>query len=191
MQIIGGRASGIRILVPHGDSVRPTSGAARKALFDSVANFADIAVADIFAGSGALGLEAASRGAAEVTFIEIYPKNCAMIRENIEKVLKAGAAFRHQIIKSDVFSLFRKTPSIPSPDIIFSDPPYADSVESLEKLLKNANFAEWAAKATLIWETPDFKSDFTEAINGSLWKLDKIKKFGGREFLFLKIISAE
>ena len=187
MQIISGKASGIKILVPHGDSVRPTSGAARKALFDSVANFADLTVADIFSGSGALGLEAASRGATEVIFIEIYPKNCVLIRENIEKVLKAGADFRHQIIKSDIFSLFRKRPLIPSPDIIFSDPPYADSVEYLGKLIRNANFAEWAAKAVLIWETPDFKSDFSEAINNPLWKLEKIKKFGGREFLFLSI----
>ena len=186
MQIISGKASGIKILVPHGDSVRPTSASARKALFDSVANFADITVADIFSGSGALGLEAASRGASEIIFIEISPKNCAMIRENIEKVLKAGAVFRHQIIKSDIFSLFRKRPLIPGPYIIFSDPPYADSVEYLGKLLKNADFAEWAAKSTLIWETPDFRADFTGAINNSLWKLEKIKKFGGREFLFLK-----
>lgn len=187
MQVIGGIASGISIAVPAGDSVRPTSSSAKKALFDSIANFKDTIVADIFAGSGALGLEAASRGARHVIFIESVPKNCAIISKNAEKVTKAGAEFKIELIKSDIFHLFRRPPAISSPEIVFSDPPYADSVDFMGKLFRNANFAEWARNSLLVWETPDFKVNLDGAIVDSLWTARKIRNFGGKNFVYLGI----
>ena len=93
MRIVGGRHRGRRLLAPPGDAVRPTSDRAREALFNILSHghfaesglpFADAAVLDAFAGTGALGLEALSRGAAEAVFIERDRDALATLRRNIE-----------------------------------------------------------------------------------------------------------
>ena len=68
MEIISGLARGVQLTVPPGETVRPTAARARKALFDSLGDLAGTRVADLCAGAGGLGLEAASRGAAEAVF---------------------------------------------------------------------------------------------------------------------------
>jgi len=78
---------------------------------------------------------------------------------------------------------------IPHADIIFADPPYADSEEMLGKLLSDAKFAEWAANSLLVWELPGSRR--LEIINGILsescmWKSVKRRNFGETEFLFLR-----
>ena len=185
MQIISGKAGGINLKVPHGESVRPTSGFSRKALFDSLDSFEEKIVADFFAGSGALGLEAASRGAKKVIFVEKIRKNCDCINENILRVLKAGANFQAKVFNNDVFFLFHHHYSLvgEKPDIIFADPPYSKSPEIITRLLQSANFANWADKGILIWEVSDIKDINFETI---FWGLEKFRKFGGAYFLFFK-----
>lgn len=186
MRIIGGIASGIEISVPHGSSVRPSSASAKKALFDSIGDFNGKTIADLFAGSGALGLEAASRGAANLIFIEKIRKNCNVIEQNCKKIADAGAAFNYQIICAEIPLFFTKIPSrLPFPDIIFSDPPYPESIPLMTKLLKSANFAKWAANSILVWETPDSKLDITTVINNTCWEIIKIRNFGGKDFAFV------
>jgi 16S rRNA (guanine966-N2)-methyltransferase len=187
MQIIGGIASGIRLAVPKGLQVRPTLARSRKSLFDSMGSFAGLAVADFFAGTGAVGLEAASRGASEVWFLESESKNCNIITENIAKVAKAGADAEMKVLCSNVLHSYLR---ISHADIVFADPPYADSEEMLKKLLSDAKFAEWAKDSLLIWELP--VSSRAEAINGILfenkaWMTLKKRKFGDSDFLFLKV----
>ncbi|MFA6568395.1 MAG: RsmD family RNA methyltransferase [Victivallales bacterium] len=186
MQIIGGTASGIHLAVPKGFQVRPTLARSRKSLFDSMGSFAGLKAADFFAGTGAVGLEAASRGAREVWFLESESGNCKIITENIAKVAKAGVEAEMRVVCSNVLHSYLR---IPYADIIFADPPYSDSEEMLRKLLSDAKFAEWAAKSLLVWELPGRRR--LEVINGILsesgmWKSVKRRSFGETEFLFLR-----
>ena len=91
MRISAGKARGIVLNVPPGLSVRPTAGRARQALFDSIGDLSGLTILDLCAGSGGIGLEAASRNAGTVVFVENLSKNIRIIEENIEKVRKALA----------------------------------------------------------------------------------------------------
>ncbi|MFZ2654068.1 MAG: RsmD family RNA methyltransferase [Victivallales bacterium] len=186
MQIIGGIASGIQLSVPRGFSVRPTVGRSRKSLFDSIGNLTGLSVADFFAGSGALGLEAASRGAEKVYFLESDQRNCRMISENIAKVAKAGVLSEMKVVCSDVIRGYGRLPSI---DMIIADPPYDETTDLLSSLLSDAKFAEWAKQAVLIWELPqDSRSDDVNNVlfESKTWKMLKKRKFGDAEFLWMK-----
>ncbi|OGV37043.1 MAG: hypothetical protein A2X48_04320 [Lentisphaerae bacterium GWF2_49_21] len=189
MQIISGIASGIQLSVPKGLSVRPTVGRSRKSLFDSIGSLSGCSVADFFAGSGALGLEAASRGAENVYFLESDQRNCRIISENIAKVAKSGVTSEMKVICSDVLYGYGR---LPPADMIFADPPYDITVDMLSRLLSDAKFAEWAGSAVLIWELPD--DSRAGEINNLLlenkgWKILKKRRFGDADFLFLKYVG--
>ncbi len=186
MQIIGGIASGIHLTVPKGLLVRPTLARSRKSLFDSMGSFDGLKIADFFAGTGAVGLEAASRGASDTWFIESESQNCKIIGENIAKVAKAGVEAELKVVCSNVLHSYLRIPPV---DVIFADPPYADSEEMLRRLLSDAKFAEWAANSLLVWELPGSRR--LEVINSILsesgmWKSVKRRSFGETEFLFLR-----
>lgn len=120
MRIIAGKWRGRPIDAPPGFPTRPTADRVRETLFSMLAsrlgNFEDLRVADLFAGSGALGLEALSRGARSVTFVESDSKAAATIRRNAERL---GAAV--QVLSGSALSLPRSEPF----DLIFADPPYS------------------------------------------------------------------
>lgn len=122
MRIIAGAWRGRTIDAPPGPATRPTADRVRETLFSMLVSrlgaFDDLRVADLFAGSGALGFEALSRGAAEVTFIENDPKATAIIRSNAE-TLSAGEQVR--VRPTSALAL---PPAEPF-DLIFADPPYA------------------------------------------------------------------
>ena len=122
MRIIAGAWRGRPIEAPPGDATRPTADRVRETLFSMFASrlgsFEDLRVADLFAGSGALGLEALSRGAAFATFVEGDAGAIAAIRRNVDKF---GAAHRVQIMPGSALSLPRAQPF----DLIFADPPYS------------------------------------------------------------------
>lgn len=124
MRISGGRARGITLTVPRGDAVRPATDGMRQALFSSLgARVADAHFLDLFAGSGAYGLEALSRGAAGGVFVEQNAKAAACVRQNIVAVCKSlgreSADLR--VIQADA----RTVPSAGVvPDLVFIDPPY-------------------------------------------------------------------
>ena len=87
MQIIAGKARSLELSAPPGIGVRPTAGRSRKALFDSIGGaLAGSCVLDLFSGSGALALEAASRGAAVLWMVESNSRHAAVIEENIRKI---------------------------------------------------------------------------------------------------------
>lgn len=122
MRIIAGVWRGRRIEAPAGASTRPTADRVRETLFSMLVSrlgsFEDLRVADLFAGSGALGLEALSRGAAHATFVDRDAKAAAAIRANAEKL---GAADRVRVLGGSALSLPLAGPF----DLIFADPPYA------------------------------------------------------------------
>jgi 16S rRNA (guanine966-N2)-methyltransferase len=140
MRIIAGEWRGRPIEGPPGAATRPTADRVRETLFSMLASrlgsFEDLRVADLFAGSGALGLEALSRGAASATFVESDAKAAAIIRRNAEKL---GAAERIRIIGSSALSLPRSDPF----DLILADPPY--SAGSGTAVVKAVAAAQWLA----------------------------------------------
>lgn len=137
MRIITGRAKGTRLNTLDGVSTRPTSERAKEAVF-SMLSF-DIEgrdVLDLFAGSGQMGLEAASRGASSVTLVEKLPMAAAVVAANIEKTRLSDAA---RLVRSDVFDYIRAVSGREKYDIVFIDPPYAMHAvpDTLEALLKS------------------------------------------------------
>lgn len=122
MRIISGAWRGRPLDAPPGQATRPTADRVRETLFSMLlsrlGSFEDLAVADLFAGSGALGLEALSRGAARVTFVERDSAAVASIRRNAERL---DATDRVQILGGSALALPRAGPF----DLIFADPPYA------------------------------------------------------------------
>jgi 16S rRNA (guanine966-N2)-methyltransferase len=122
VRIIAGEWRGRTILSPPGISTRPTGDRVRETLFSMLASrlgtFEGMRVADLFAGSGALGFEALSRGAASATFVESDARAAAAIRKNAESL---AAKDRVILVGGSAFSLPRSEPF----DLIFADPPYA------------------------------------------------------------------
>lgn len=120
MKIIGGNAKGTLLSSPAGRNTRPTLGRVRESVFNVLANVGilETKVLDIFAGTGAMGLEALSRGAGEAVFLD--KATGAIIREN---ALRCHVADRSRILKGDVSSSL-KTLRGQKFDYIFMDPPY-------------------------------------------------------------------
>jgi 16S rRNA (guanine966-N2)-methyltransferase len=138
LRIIAGKWRGRSLEAPPGLATRPTGDRVRETLFSMLASrlgsFDDLRVADLFAGSGALGLEALSRGAAHATFVEREASAAAFIRRNADTL---GATA--QVIPGSALALPRSDPF----DLIFADPPYAPGAGTavVEAVLK----AEWLA----------------------------------------------
>ncbi len=122
MRIIAGEWRGRLIEAPSGQATRPTADRVRETLFSMLTSrlgsFDDLRVADLFAGSGALGFEALSRGANSATFVESQATAAAAIERNAKKL---GAADRIRILRSSALALPLSDPF----DLIFADPPYA------------------------------------------------------------------
>jgi 16S rRNA (guanine966-N2)-methyltransferase len=126
MRIIGGTAAGRLLKVPKGFSVRPTPDLVRQAIFNSMgARVPDARVLDLFSGSGALGLECLSRGAARVMSVELSQKHAAMIRENASA---AGLdATRHEMRVQDVFTVIGQLAAEGRVfDLVLADPPFGE-----------------------------------------------------------------
>ncbi len=122
MRIIAGEWRGRIIDAPPGQATRPTADRVRETLFSMLTSrlgsFEDLRVADLFAGSGALGLEALSRGAADATFVESDAWAAAAIRRNADRF---GASERVSVIGGSALALPRSEPF----DLVSADPPYA------------------------------------------------------------------
>jgi len=123
VRIISGQWRGRPLDAPPGQGTRPTADRVRETLFSMltsrVGSFEGLRVADLFAGSGALGLEALSRGAAFAAFVENDSAATAIIRRNIERL---GAGTQTRILGGSALALPASEPF----DLIFADPPYAD-----------------------------------------------------------------
>lgn len=145
MRIIAGQWRGRPLVAPKGDATRPTADRTRETLFSMLTSrlgsFEGLAVGDFFAGSGALGLEALSRGAASCLFVERERDAVAAIRANADKL---GLA-RPDIRQTDVLSLGKA----PAPlDVIFMDPPYGTGAGAVA--LDKLGRLGWAGPATWI-----------------------------------------
>src|SRR5579872_1119015 len=124
-RVIAGEAGGRRLAVPDGRNTRPTSDRAREGLFATIVSLTGsldgARVLDLYAGSGAVGLEALSRGASHVLLVESDARVVAVIKANIATVALAGAQVRGE---KEERLLGRPSPDGPY-DLAFADPPYA------------------------------------------------------------------
>jgi len=122
MRIIAGLAKGRRIAAPPGSDVRPTGDRVREALFSSLqALLPGASVLDLYAGSGALGLEAASRGAAHVTLVERDRRTLTVLRDNVEVVGLPEV----EVVAGEVTAILAGPPAPGAPfDLVLADPPY-------------------------------------------------------------------
>ncbi len=148
MRIIAGAAGGRRLVAPKGDEVRPTADRVKEALFSSLQpQLPGAHVLDLFAGSGALGLEALSRGAAAVTLVERGRAAIAAIETNIATVDLPGVELVRADVRSAVGGLLPGAPF----DLVLIDPPYALDDAGLATLLQ-ALVGHLAAEATVVVE---------------------------------------
>ena len=143
MRIISGLAGGIPIKVP--DAVaRPTTDKVRQALFSMLGDLVPEArVLDLFAGSGALGLEALSRGAKSALFVDDSRHACTAIRDNLTKTRLQGALLRQGDAMRTLADLAKTQPG--SFDLVFADPPYAHGPKDVNwslKLLQSDDFKQ-------------------------------------------------
>jgi 16S rRNA (guanine966-N2)-methyltransferase len=125
LRVSGGEARGRRLKAPK--NIRPTQGIVKQAIFNMVGPRIEGArVLDLFAGSGALGIEALSRGAASVTFVDQQERGLAILRQNLDAL---GFKERARLVRSDVVRWLEASPdAIKAADLVFLDPPYEDAV---------------------------------------------------------------
>jgi 16S rRNA (guanine966-N2)-methyltransferase len=149
-RLISGTAGGRRLKVPK-SGVRPTGDKAREALFNALSHLTDLrgaAVLDLYAGSGALGLEALSRGAGAVLFVESAPAVLPVLKENLAAVGLPGG----RIVAGSVPTVVGRTPPGRF-DLVLADPPYATPVEEVLGVLRALVDGDWLApEAVLVVE---------------------------------------
>lgn len=131
MRLTGGLDRGRRLKAPRGHRTRPTAAKVREAIFNILGPPPDGAVLDLFAGTGALGLEALSRGARQVVFVERERNALSALRQNLREL---GVGARATVIAADVRSAIKRLSTSMGPDDrfswIFMDPPYAQRGEA-------------------------------------------------------------
>ncbi|MEU1231015.1 16S rRNA (guanine(966)-N(2))-methyltransferase RsmD [Streptomyces sp. NPDC005828] len=148
-RVIAGSAGGRRLAVPPGNGTRPTSDRAREGLFSTWESFQGLAgarVADLYAGSGAVGLEALSRGAAHALLVEADPRAAKTIRDNVRSIGLPGAELRTGRAEQVVTG---PAPADPY-DLVFLDPPYAVSDDDLREILLTLRSGGWLSEDALV-----------------------------------------
>ncbi|MEV4659605.1 16S rRNA (guanine(966)-N(2))-methyltransferase RsmD [Micromonospora sp. NPDC049301] len=149
-RIVAGTLGGRRIAAPPGAGTRPTSDRVREALFSAVQAEVDLdgaRFADLYAGSGAVGLEALSRGARHVLLVESDARAARVIRENVA-ALRAGAAVR--LVTGKVATVLAAGPDGGPYDVVFADPPYAVPDAEITALLTTLVDGGWLASGALV-----------------------------------------
>ena len=181
MRIIGGKFRGKTLSSPSDDSIRPTSDRARESIFNILGSrlgpvLAGKRVLDLFAGTGALGLEALSRGAEHVTFVDTGAEARGLIRDHIQAF---GAAGITKLLRRDATAL--GTPgTFGQFDLIFLDPPYNQGLG--EKALAELATNGWIAPgATIVWE----EAAEAEVTIPPGFELDDTREYGAAAVRFL------
>lgn len=188
MRIIGGREAGTRIATPKGQGVRPTQDRVREAIFNRLAaNMVGATVLDLFSGTGAMGLESVSRGAASVLSIEKSAQHGRTIEQNIKACgytrdriqLRIGCAFsalRHLVETQQSF------------DLIFADPPFGDKTttqrsKSMTQILLDDPNLHAIAKINTLIIVGHASRDRVEIPDA--WSVTKQRRYGDATINFL------
>jgi 16S rRNA (guanine966-N2)-methyltransferase len=149
-RIVAGRAGGRRLAVPPGQDTRPTSDRAREALFSTLSSLLPTLegarVLDLYAGSGAVGLEALSRGAAHCLLVDSGPAALRALRANVAALGLAGA----EVVGQPVERVVGQPARAPAYDLVFLDPPYAVSAAAVGDVLTRLGQGGWLAPAAVV-----------------------------------------
>jgi 16S rRNA (guanine966-N2)-methyltransferase len=154
MRIVAGRFRGLQLATPKDARVRPTSDRVREAVFNVLAHndfgvgfrLPEARVLDLFAGTGALGLEALSRGAKYVLFVDDHAESRALIRQNVEAANATGAT---KIWRRDATGLGPMPANAGGPfDLVFLDPPYRKGL--VAAALASARVGDWFAASAIV-----------------------------------------
>ena len=185
MRIVGGRFKGRSLVTPDGQNTRPTSDRAREAIFNILAHaewapdLDGARVMDVFAGSGALGLEALSRGAAFCLFVETDDQARGAIRDNVETFALFGTTRVHRRDAAQLGS--RPGSQAEAFDLVFLDPPYRKGLG--EKALATLISGNWLSEnAIIVFERAADEDDFVTEV----WDKINTKTYGAAQVLFLK-----
>jgi len=183
MRVIAGSAGGIRLAVPK-RGVRPTMDRVKAAIFSSLGDaVAGARVLDLFAGSGALGIEALSRGASFAMFVEEDRQSAEMIERNLAKTKLKG-----RVRQQDVFDFLRHISGAETFQIIFADPPYEKTKHGdsyTEKLVTNEVLPRLLDSSGVFVLEKRPAETLSEM---QLWRLVRQKTYGTTEVLFLSAI---
>lgn len=178
MRVISGQWRGRPLVAPKGDATRPTADRTREALFSMltsrVGSFDGLAVADLFAGSGALGIEALSRGAASCLFVEQDKQALDALRANLAKLGATGGDVR----ASSVMSL---GPAVRPLDLIMMDPPYASGAGAVaaDKLARLG----WIGPATWV----SIETAKPETLDLPAFEVDAERVYGKAKITLLRL----
>jgi 16S rRNA (guanine966-N2)-methyltransferase len=149
-RVIAGEAGGRRLAVPDGRNTRPTSDRAREGLFATIVSMAGslsgARVLDLYAGSGAVGLEALSRGAEHVLLVESGARAARVIRANIEAIGLPGA----EVVTDRTERVLAHRPDHGRYDVVFADPPYALADDEVSAVLQALSGHGWLAPGALV-----------------------------------------
>jgi 16S rRNA (guanine966-N2)-methyltransferase len=149
-RVIAGEAGGRRLAVPDGRNTRPTSDRAREGLFATivsmVGSLSGARVLDLYAGSGAIGLEALSRGAEHVLLVESGTRAARVIRANIEAIGLPGA----EVVTDRVERVLGRGPEHGRYDVVFVDPPYALADDEVSAMLQALSDHGWLVPGALV-----------------------------------------
>jgi len=184
MRVIAGRAGGVRLMSPK-NGVRPTMDRVKAAIFSSLGEIVIGArVLDLFAGTGALGIEALSRGADSALFVDEDRQSVSAIEKNLSKTHLAG-----RVRQQDVFGFLKNASATAEKfQIVFADPPY-DKMKSgesfTEKLLANGAIP-WLLERDGVFVLE--KRPGEDVPSTKLWQVNRQKTYGATEVLFLSPI---
>jgi 16S rRNA (guanine966-N2)-methyltransferase len=185
MRVVGGRLRGRNLAAPGSQAIRPTADRLREALFNVLAHaygdpVAGARVLDLFAGTGALGIEAASRGAEFVLFIDEAAEARALLRENVATLGLGGTT---RIFRRDVTKLGPVYPIEPF-TLAFLDPPYTQGLA--EKALASARDGGWLTADALVVVEEAAKASFS-APDG--FREEERRHYDETELIFLRVAA--
>jgi 16S rRNA (guanine966-N2)-methyltransferase len=180
LRVISGSAGGLHLKSPKRHALRPTQDRIRQVIFSSLAEFVPGArVLDLFAGTGALGIEALSRGAASATFVEENKEAVLCIKDNLSHCHLQG-----DVRLADVFAFLQKPPAEEF-DMIFADPPYNKTLRNLDDdpiLMEVIPFMR--ANGLFVWE--HYAGQRLQS--AQQWGLIRHRDYGETGLTFLRLL---
>ncbi len=186
MRVISGSARHIPLVTVEGMETRPTTDRIKETLFNMLQNqIPGCHFLDLFAGSGAIGIEALSRGASHCDFVEKNPKAVSCIRENLKKTRLTNG----QVFPGDVFKFLHSREGKGPYDIIFMDPPYGHLLE--KQVLEGLKDSSLAGEHTLVIFEASLDTEFFSYIGECGFSVIKIKTYKTNQHVFLQRTGRE
>ncbi len=186
-RIVAGTLGGRRIETPKGQDTRPTSDRVREALFSTLESLVDLdgcRFADLYAGSGAVGLEAASRGAAHVLLVESDARAARTVRANIAAL---DLSSRCRVQTTRLPGALAGGPGDRPYDVVFADPPYAVADEQVRELLRGLVEHAWLSPGAVVVLERSARSAPPEQVDGLAE--DRSRRYGESVLWYLRADS--